>query len=153
MSRHATGEIAENCESGRNQYDEPVKRGRTSADEWQLRARYVLRHLGDPIGLARSPLCRLRALERLAEAHYPTGVVARGRSLNDMALECLEEIENELDGHNGAAKFKSFIALTRQGKRVVEASRILDITPEYASRSFKRTLVNLLAEKLTTKLH
>ncbi len=33
------------------------------------------------------------------------------------------------------------------------ASRILDITPEYASRSFKRTLVNLLAEKLVMKLH
>ena len=33
------------------------------------------------------------------------------------------------------------------------ASRILDITPEYVSRSFKRTLVNLLAEKLVMKLH
>ena len=153
MSRHATGEIAENCGSGRNQYDEPVKPGRVSAEEWQQRSRYVLRHLGDPIGLQRSPLCRFRALEKLAEANYPTGVVARGRSLNDLALECLQEIENELDGHAGAVRLKSFIALTRQGKKAVEASRILDITPEYVSRSFKRTLVNLLAEKLIMKLH
>ena len=130
-----------------------VKRGRTSAEEWQVRARYVLRHLSDPIALQRSPLCRLRAIERLAEDRYPGGVVSRGRSLNDVALECLEEIEDELGGHAGAAKLKSFIALTRQGMKVIEASRILDITPEYASRSFKRTLVYLVAEKLIIKLH
>jgi hypothetical protein len=35
----------------------------------------------------------------------------------------------------------------------LKASRILDITPEYVSRSFKRTLVDLLAEKLIMKLH
>jgi hypothetical protein len=153
MSRPAIGEIAENCGSGRNQDNELTKRGRVSAEEWQLRARYVLRHLSDPIALQRSPLCRLQALERLAEANYPTGVVARGRSLNELALECLEEIENELHGYAGAAKLKSFIALTRQGMKAVEASRILDITPEYASRKFKRTLVDLLAEKLVMKLH
>jgi len=83
----------------------------------------------------------------------PHGVVARGRFLNDVALECLEAIENELDGHAGAVKLKSFIALTRQGRKAIEASRILDITPEYASRKFKRTLVDLLAEKLVMKLH
>jgi hypothetical protein len=70
-----------------------------------------------------------------------------------VALQCLEEIENELDGHAGAAKLKAFIAMTRQGVKAVEASRILDITPEYVSRSFKRTLINLLAEKLIMKLH
>jgi len=37
--------------------------------------------------------------------------------------------------------------------KAVEASRILDITPEYANRKFKRTLVDLLAEKLVMKLH
>ena len=44
-----------------------VKRGRLAFEEWQLRARYVLRHLDDPIDLQRSPLCRLVALERLAK--------------------------------------------------------------------------------------
>ena len=47
----------------------------------------------------------------------------------------------------------STIALTRKGRKAVEASRILDITPEHASRKFKRTLVDLLAEKLVIKLH
>lgn len=153
MSRTATRELAENCGSGRKQDNELVKRGRVSAGEWQQRSRYLLRHLGDPIPLQRSPLCRCQVIERLAVARYPGGVVARGRSLNDVVLQCLEEIEAELDGHNGAAKLKSFTALTRQGMKVIEASRILDITPEYASRSFKRTLVNLLAEKLIMKLH
>ena len=77
MSRHATGEIAENCGSGRNQDKEPTKRGQVSAKEWQVRARYVLRHLSDPIALQRSPLCCLQALEKRAEANYPHGVVAR----------------------------------------------------------------------------
>ena len=153
MSRAATGEIAENCGGGRSQDNELVKPGRISAREWQQRSRYVLRHLDNPIALQRSPLCRLRALERLAQDRYARSIVARGRSLNDLAMECLVEIENELDGHAGAAKLKSFTALTRQGKKAVEASRILDITPEYASRSFKRTLVDLLAEKLVMKLH
>jgi hypothetical protein len=132
---------------------ELVKRGRTSAEEWQVRARYVLRHLSDPIALQRSPLCRLPAIEKLAKANYPHGVIAWGRSLKDVVLECLKEIEDELDGHTGATKLKSFTSLTRQGMKVVEASRILGVTPEYASRSFKRTLVNLLAEKLVIKLH
>jgi hypothetical protein len=35
--------------------------------------------------------------------------VARGRSLKDVVLECLQEIEDELDGHTGAANLKSFI--------------------------------------------
>jgi len=50
-------------------------------------------------------------------------------------------------------QLRSVIALTRQGMRVVEASRILDITPVYVSRSFKRTLVSLLDEKLIIELH
>jgi hypothetical protein len=45
-------------------------------------------------------------------------------------------------------QLRSAIALTRQGMKVIDASRILDITPEYASLSFKRILVNLLAVKL-----
>jgi len=79
----------------------------------------------------------------------PHGVVARGRFLNDVALECLEAIENELDGHAGAVKLKSFIALTRQGRKAIEASRILDITPEYPScreaRHEAALIVNLLS--------
>lgn len=90
-----------------------LKRGRLAAEEWQLRTRYVLRHLDDPIALQRSPLCKLVALERLAKAKYPSSVVARGRALHDLALECLGEIEEELDGHAGVAKLKSFITLTR----------------------------------------
>ena len=118
-----------------------------------MRARYVLRHLDDPIDLQRSPLCRLVALERLAKARYPNGIVARGRTLRDLALECLQEIEEELDGHTGVSKLKSFITLTRQGMGVTKASRSLGITPEYGSRTFKRELVELLAEKLILKLH
>ena len=128
------------------------KRGRLAIEEWRVRARYVLRHLDDPIALQRSPLSRLAALERLAKTAYPTGVIARGRALHDLAVECLSEIESELDGHGALTKFKSFVALTRQGMGVAEASRNIGITPEYASRALKRTLVNLLADKLRLKL-
>jgi len=130
-----------------------VKRGRLAVEEWQLRARYALRHLNDPIALQRSPLCRLAALERLAKAKYPKSVVARGRALHDLLQDCLLEIENELDGHAGVAKLKSFISLTRQGSGVTEASRMLGITPEYASRALKRCLVELLTDKLLLRLH
>ena len=129
------------------------KRGRVSADEWQTRARYVLRHLDDPIALQRSPICRFVALDRLAKAKYPNGIVARGRALHDLARECLQEIEMGLDGHTGVAKLKSFVALTRGGKGVTEASRTLGISPEYACRALKRGLVELLAEKMQLKLH
>jgi hypothetical protein len=128
------------------------KRGRLAVEEWQVRARYILRHLDDPIALQRSPLCRLVALERLAKEKYPDGVVARGRTLHDLALECLREIEAELDGHSGAARFKEFIALTRGGLGVTKASRELGITPEHATRCLKRHLVELLTEKLSSKL-
>jgi hypothetical protein len=65
-----------------------------------------------------------------------------------MELPLSTKIEDELDSHTGATNLKSFIATTRQEMKVVEASRILGVTPEYACRSFERTLVNLLAEKL-----
>jgi hypothetical protein len=122
-------------------------------EEWQLRVRFVLRHLDDPITLQRSPLCRLAGLERLAKAKYSDSIVPRGRALHELTLECLREIEGELDGHAGVAKLKAFVALTRQGIRVTEASRNLSITPEYASRALKRSLVEFLAEKLLIKLH
>jgi len=128
------------------------KRGRLAVDEWQLRARYVLRHLDDPIALQRSPLCRLVALERLARTRYPDGIVPRGRALHDLTMECLQEIETELNGHAGVAKLKAFVALTHQGMRVTDASRGLGISPEYASRALKRTLVEVLTEKLLLKL-
>jgi hypothetical protein len=125
-----------------------ARRGRLAVQEWQLRARYILRHLDDPISLQRSPVCRLVALERLAKAKYPRSVVARGRALYDLLQDCLLEIENELDGHAGVAKLKSFIGLTRHGQGVTNASRALGLSPEHVSRSFKRELVQLLAEKL-----
>ena len=128
------------------------KRGRLAMDEWQSRARYVLRHLDDPIALQRSPLCRLVALERLARTRYPDGIVPRGRALHDLTMECLQEIETELNGHAGVAKLKAFVALTHQGMRVTDASRDLGISPEYASRALKRTLVEVLTEKLLLKL-
>ena len=130
-----------------------AKRGRTAMEEWQCRARYMLRHLDDPIALQKSPLCRLVALERLAKAKYPRSVVARGRALHDLALECLQEIESELDGHAGVFKLERFVSLTRQGMGVTKASRSLGVAPAYASRAFKRTLVELLADKLLIKLH
>jgi hypothetical protein len=129
-----------------------VKRGRLATEEWQLRARYVLRHLDDPIALQRSPLCRISAVERLAKAKYPNGIVARGRALHDLIQECLKEIEIELDGHTGVSRLKTFITLTRQGSGVTQASRSIGISPEHASRTFKRNLVELLAEKLILRL-
>ncbi len=129
-----------------------IGRGRSSRSDWSARARYVLRHLDDPIALERSPLCRLAALDRLARQRYPQGILPRGRTLRDLAALCLEEIEAELDGHAGVAKLKAFAALTRQGSGVTEASRAIGISPEYATRALKSVLVRLLGQKLQIKL-
>jgi len=129
------------------------KRGRTAADEWQRRARYLLRHLDDPLALEDSPICRVTELDRLAKEKYPRSVVSRGRTLHDLVLECLEEIEHELDGHDRISRLKEFIRLTREGKGVTEASRLLGVTPEHTIRTYKRNLVTFLADKLQMKLH
>ena len=128
------------------------QRGRLSSTDRQVRARYVLRHLDDPIALQRSPLCRLASLDQLARGAYPHGVVARGRALNDLARECLREIETEMDGHVRVEKLKRFIALTREAKGVSQASRTIGISREYANRVLKRQLVELFAEKIQSKL-
>lgn len=128
-----------------------LRRGRLAATDWQSRTRYALRHLDDPIGLERSPLSRTAVVAQLAQAKYPSGIVARGRALHDLLVACLGEIEDALGGHTRVAKLKEFVALTRQGKGVTEASRALGVSPEYASRSLKRTLVELLAERLMLK--
>jgi hypothetical protein len=133
--------------------EQKVKRGRFSRDEWQQRARYVLRHLDDPITLNRSPLCRLVALERLAKVKYSDSIVPRGRALHELAMTCLSEIENELNGHAAVTKLRQFTSLTRQGKGVTEVGKMLGISPEHTSRYLKRNLVKLLAEKLILKLH
>jgi len=124
-----------------------------SVDEWRIHTRQILRHLDDPIELQKSPLSRSNAVQQIAQVKYPNGIVARGRALHDLLVECLQEIENALDGHSQVAKLKEFIALTRQGKGVKEASRAIGVSPEYASRSLKRTLVELLTEILMLKTH
>ena len=129
-----------------------TRRGRLAANEWQQRARYVLRHLDDPIALQRSPICRLLSLEKLAKSRYPNGIVARGRALHDLTQDCLQDIENELDGHAGLHRLKQFVNLTRQRKGPTEASRIMGISPEHTSRMYKRILVRFLAQKLLMKL-
>lgn len=131
---------------------ESSKRGRPGEIEWLDRTRYVLRFLGDPIALQKSPLCRLARLEQLAEAKYPYGIVAKGRVLNELVIECLQEIESDLDGFDGVSKLKMFITLTRKGMGPARASRQIGVTPEHASRTYKRTLVDLLTEKLLIKL-
>lgn len=130
-----------------------AKRGRPAIAEWQNRARFLLRHLGDPITIEdESPLCHLPAVERLASAHYRHSIVPRGRALNNLAEECLQEIEEELDGHKGLSKLKQFVHLTRQGMGVTASSREIGVTPEYTCRTFKRKLVELLTDKLITRL-
>lgn len=130
----------------------PSKRGRTPSDEWQRRARRILRHLDDPLTLEWSPLCRLPSVDQIAKEKYPNSVLPHGRALHDFTKQCLEEIEGELNGHSGVAKLEQFIRLTRQGSGVKKASQVLGVTPSYASRTFKRTLVSLLAEKMMVKL-
>ncbi len=88
----------------------------------------------------------------MAESKYPDGTVARSRALKDLAVECLQEIEAELDGHHGLAKLKEFVKLTREGMGVSKVGRSIGVTPEYACRKFKRNLVELLTEKLLVKL-
>lgn len=131
---------------------ESSKRGRPGEIEWLDRARYVLRHLDDPITLERSPLCRLVALEELAKSKYPNGTTAKGKALNGLIKECLLEIETDLEGYEGVAKFRAFVKLTREGMGPAQAGRQMGITPEHASRTYKRTLVELLTEKLLFKL-
>ena len=128
------------------------KRGRWNESEWQQRTRYALLHLGDPISLEKSPLCRLTFLEELAQSKFPNGIVARGRALNELVNECLREIEAELDGHSGVVNLKEFVVLTRKGMKAVDISKEIGISREHASRSYKRTLVELLTYKLLTKL-
>jgi hypothetical protein len=130
-----------------------LRRGRLAASDWQSRTRYALRYLDDPIGLQISPLSQTAVVDQLAQAKYPNGIVAPGRALHDLLIECLQEIENALAGHSQVAKLKAFIALTRQGKGVTEASRAIGVSPEYASRSLKRILVELLTERLMLKTH
>ena len=126
-------------------------KGRLTNEEWQQRVRYVLRHLEDPIALQRSPLCKLGTLERLAEIKYPNGVVSRGRALRDLIQSCLHEIETELDGFSGINKLKLFIRHTREGEGLSEASRSVGVTPEHASRTYKKQLLDLLTQKLLFK--
>lgn len=139
--------------SGKVDREDGSKRGRFSRLEWHTRTRFILRHLDDPITLQGSPVSRLVGIEKLAKDKYSDSIVPRGRALHELTMSCLHEIESELDGHAGVAKLKAFVALTRQGIRVTDASRTLGITREYASRALKRNLVELLAEKLILKLH
>lgn len=130
-----------------------AKRGRPANVEWQSRVRFLLRHLGDPITIEdESPLCHLPAVERLASARYSNSIVPRGRALNNLAEECLQEIEEELDGHRGLSRLRQFVHLTRHGMGVTEASRTMGVTAEYTCRTFKRKLVELLTDKLITRL-
>ena len=129
------------------------KRSRFSKLEWQEGTRCILRHLDDPISLQGSVFYRLPAVEELGKARYSENTIPRGLALREVALDSLREIENELDGCAGVTKLKAFVALTRQGMGVAKASRALGITPEYGCRALKRTLVELLAEKLLIRLH
>ena len=128
------------------------KRGRLAIEEWEKRTRFILRHLDDPIAIQRSPICRLNAIERLAKTEYPNGIVSRGRALHDLIQDCLLEIEQELHDHSGLQKFAQFISLTRQGHGPTKASKVMGVSPEHASRTYKRMLVKLLSEKLMMKL-
>ncbi len=131
----------------------PSKRGRIDLEEWQDRTRYVLNHIDDPIALQRSQICRLTGLEKLARTRFPNGVVAYGRTLQNLVIESLEEIEKELDGNAGVLKLAKYVNLTRQGKNAKEASESAGVSASYASRAYKRTLVELLTNKLLIKLN
>lgn len=129
------------------------KRGKVSKLELQGHARYVLRHLGDPGVLQGSPFCKFSKVVELGKEKYPTNTIPNGLALKEIILECLQDLENEMDGHFGMVKLKDFITHTREGKGVAEASRAIEVTPAYGCRTFKRRLVELLAKKLLIKVH
>jgi hypothetical protein len=133
-------------------YNDYKRRGRLSTDESQERARDALRHRDDPIWLESSPIAHTALVEQMAEERYPNRVVARGRALCDLIIECLEEIELELGNSAGVARLTRFIECTRQGKGVKQAGQAIGVSPEYASRYFQHTVVELLAEKLMLKM-
>jgi hypothetical protein len=78
-----------------------------------------------------------------------------GFALRDVILDCLAEIEVEVGTNTNPRlkKLQAFVKLTRKGKGVTEASRIISVRPEYVSRSLKATTIQLLSERLRQKLH
>ena len=108
---------------------------------------YLLPLPRELIGILRSPTILISVW-----TEYPKIYSPKGRALNDLIKECLFEIEKELEGYDGIAKFRTFVKLTREGMGSTQASRQIGVTPEYVSRNYKRTLVELLTEKLLFKL-
>ncbi len=99
------------------------RRGRKSQLELETPVMKALRYLGDPIALQRNSLARWSGIATLAERRYTSGVVARGRVLNETLLTCLAEIESELDGQPRVAMLKEFVSLIRKGLTLSETSR------------------------------
>lgn len=123
-------------------------RGRKSQSELEVTVMEALRCLGDPIALQRNSLAKWSGIVTLAERRYPSGVVARGRVLNETLFKCLAEIESELDGQPKVTRLKEFVSLIRQGLTLSETSRRMGISVEHASRHYKRALVSLLTAKV-----
>ena len=62
----------------------------------QHHARYLIRHMVDSIALQGSVYCKFPCIVELGKEKYSTNTIPRGMALKEVALGCLQEIENEL---------------------------------------------------------
>ena len=129
------------------------KRGPITVEDLAPRIDHALRNIDNRIELNRSPLLRLAAVERLAEARFADCIHPGAVALRQILRQAVSETLREMEDDPALLRMRQFLELYAAGASVTAASEHLGLSREHCSRVLKRRAVRLVAEKFSRLAH
>jgi hypothetical protein len=131
------------------------KPGRVPFEMMIPRVAWAVRNLDDIIALEQSPLTKLGFVEKHATDHYQNRLCPRGRALQALIKESLDEVISETAG-NGLSRLHDLLDMLRNGLNISKASReigqveviLLAAQPEYVPEMVKPGLSKKLQDAI-----
>ena len=125
----------------------PGKRGPITVEDLASRIDHALRNIDNRIELNRSPLLRLAAVEKLAEARFADCIHPGAVALRLILRQAVSETIREMEDDPALLRMRQFLELYASGASVTVASEHLGLSREHCSRVLKKRAVRLVAEK------
>jgi hypothetical protein len=118
-----------------------------SAELWQEKIWYAMRHLDDPSILNKSSLSRLIYIEKLAEEEFQNYSLRRGLALKRALSSCIDKIVSDAKDQVGLQKICQFLELVKEGQNLTDISKALGLSRERVSTSYKKKAVKLVTQE------
>jgi hypothetical protein len=119
----------------------------TRAELWQDKIWHALKYIDDPSMLNQNSLARLNYVQKLAQTEFRGRSLARGLALKQVLVRCIDKIVADGKDNVGLHKVCGFLELIKKGQNLTDISKVLGVSREQVSKSYKKKAVELVTQE------